>query len=329
MTSRSLREDATRSAMPEASGDPNGPPVRRGAVAPAVLVVIVHFGSVDLTVRAVESVLASTIPPAELIVVDNDPRASLGDVSWSGVQVLRPEQNLGFASGVNHAVRAARAGWQFLWLLNNDAVASPSALAELLAVAAADGATSLVSSHVLEAGSDRAWFETGRFYPWRLESRHAHGARGAIPPGEPSWRRIPYLSGCSLLIPAIIWERAGTLDESYFVYGEDVDYCIRARRSGFWLRVADRSVVQHAPSSGTSAPQRQRLLAAASLRLTARLYPLLAPYAVVAGAAAAATRGLRARHRWLLVETLRGYVDVIARRGGPGRGRNRPKERSR
>jgi GT2 family glycosyltransferase len=184
--------------------------------------------------------------------------------------LLHTGANLGFAGGCNAGIRYAleRGDCDAVWLLNNDTVVDEHALDALLNESDRHRNAALVSSRVVNMNRpDTPWFEGGEFRPLTGAARHVSASR---------FRRArqPYLSGCSLFIPRSVLDRVGLLDDSFFMYGEDVDYSIRARAAGTELVLAERSVVLHAEgaSLGPASPTAYRNLVASGLRLTRRYF---------------------------------------------------------
>jgi len=204
------------------------------------------------TVRCWESLQRLDYPSYEVIVVDN----GSGDDSESqlrercrGSRVIQSGDNLGFSGGCNRGIRAAlERGAEFVWLLNNDATATPDALKRMVAAALADDSVGCVGcvhysiddpEQVRTWGGGRISLLTGRSVQLRA-------------PGAPD-----YISGASMLIPRRAIERVGLLDEeSFFMYWEDADYCFRVRAAGMHLAVAADANIRHAEfaSLGRSSP---------------------------------------------------------------------------
>jgi N-acetylglucosaminyl-diphospho-decaprenol L-rhamnosyltransferase len=288
-----------------------------------VVAIVVHYGDPSLTLAAIESVAAGSVVPRAIVIVDNGPTAlPAGDAERAAgtvpLRVISTGTNLGYAPAIQFALAQPEleAG-SAVWLLNNDATAATGSLAALVAALAEGNGRALVSSRVVTP-SGETWFERARFYPWlgvaghrtwptvrdvQWEAASARPARG--------WLSTPYLPGCSLLIPDALLKTVGGLDPSYFLYGEDIDFCVRATRAGWRLAVATRAPVVHAASSGSSANARERRLAESSLRLTRRYAPAVLPLAVAGSTAIAFYRGLRARDASLTTARLRGVADGL------------------
>lgn len=291
-------------------------------MAAATRAIIVHYGEVLLTHRAVASVLSGTLCPGRVVVVDNGPgRYPEPDPILAGrVNVIHADRNSGFAGGVTIGMETQTSPpTDYIWLFNNDAVAEPDALVELLAAFRRADRRALVSSLVEDEATGVIWSDHARYLPWRMESRHrtySTRATGDAMVGErASWRSVPYLPGCSLLVPSDLIRSIGGLDRSFFMYGEDVDLSLRAMRTGYSLVTARRSVVVHRTSSGTEAVGRERMLSETGFRLTAKHYRWLLPVALLGGLVTGLKRVVTRRETWQITARFRGYWDAC--RPGP------------
>jgi GT2 family glycosyltransferase len=179
--------------------------------------VVVTYDAPDAAAACVER-LRQIAPDASVVLVDNGGRAP----QLPGVELLRPQTNLGFAGGANAGLRRAfePAATTHGLLLNDDLLLEPGAVAQLCADAGDDGAA---APHV-EAAGDEAF--TGAEIEWRRGfGRHVPG-------------RLDYLTGAALCLSRAAWERTGPFDERLFLYYEDVDWSFRARSAGVPLRLS-------------------------------------------------------------------------------------------
>ena len=176
------------------------------------------------------------------------------------VVILKSTENRGFAGGNNVAIRYAldRGDADYVWLLNNDTVVHRDALSELI-LTIEDSANSpdriaMCGSLILDY-EERSKVQTygGAFVSRYLgKTRNAHA--GEILPTTGVFERTTmpdYISGCSLLVKRECLEQIGLLNEYYFLYWEDTEWCFRCKRSGFGLAVANKSLVWHRRGSTT------------------------------------------------------------------------------
>ena len=226
---------------------------------PVLSIVIVSYNTRDLTLACLDSIVRETRETSyEIIVVDNastdgSPAALLAHPAKPTLIALG--QNIGFGRANNIAARAAKG--RLLLLLNPDTVILDQAIDRLLAfsqrwrVSGIWGGRTRFADGRLNPAS--AW---ARMTVWRLFCR-ASGLTGVFPNsaicnGESyggwmrdSERNVDVVSGCFLMIEREIWQQLGGFDPDYFMYGEDADLCLRARKLGARPRVTPDATIVH------------------------------------------------------------------------------------
>jgi len=298
------------------------------ASVPRVAVSVLHFGAKADTLACLASVAASRTRPAWLFVLDNG-TGSLDSAEVTaaapGASLLRVPENLGFAGGHNLLVRQALdAGATHVMLLNNDAVVDPGCL-EALVHAAAAPRVGAVGAKVLAADDPgRLWLAWGRV-TWRaaLVERVGRGAPDA-PPFDRA-REVEWVPGCAMLLARDALEAVGGLDERFFAYHEDVDWCVSARAHGFRILFAPDARVIHRGEGSLAdrgAANPARYLSARNSVLFARKHagPLEWLRLALSVGASLPLEGLRARRRGeggVARLLWRGYRDGLFRRDLP------------
>ena len=219
-------------------------------------IIIVSFNAREDLVRCVESLHAA--PPAaphEILVVDN--ASSDGSVDamrrWPDVTVIETGANLGFARANNVGIRASR-GANIL-LLNSDTVVPPGAIDRLLGELDRDADVAVVGPRLVD-GSGRAELSFGRMIGPLNELRQKRLLRGGAVETLTRRRHNPdWVSGACLLVRRADAEAVGGLDERYFMYTEDVDFCAAIRARGRKILFApDVQVVHLRGRSAAAAP---------------------------------------------------------------------------
>lgn len=209
-----------------------------------VSVILVNYRQPALTEAAVASLRKSgEFAAMDVVVVDNGSgdgslerlRASCADCT-----VLDAGGNLGFSGGNNVGIRhALAAGAEWILLLNNDAEAEPGLLGRL--VAAAGGGRFLAAPKIVYASApSRVWYGGG--YVDRVRGGFYHDTDPELA-SRP--REVGFASGCCMLLPAEFFRTEGLMDESYFLYYEDAELCMRAARAGWRIRYVPDAVVRH------------------------------------------------------------------------------------
>ena len=248
---------------------------------PELSIVVVSYNTRELTIAALRSVLVETRATTfEVIVVDNastDGSVAAIDALDAPIRLIANDVNLGFAAANNQAAMQARGS--FLLLLNPDTEIVDGAIDRLMSFqrqrpdAGIWGGRTVFADGSLNPSS--AWRRitlwnlfcrtamlTGSFPRSPLFNSEAYGGWGRA--GE---RAVDIVSGCFLLITARLWHQLGGFDPSFFMYGEEADLCLRARRFGASpLSTGSATIVHHGGRSERSRADKViRLLAAKSL----------------------------------------------------------------
>ena len=184
---------------------------------------------------------------------------------WTDVQVIEPGGNLGFARGTNVGIRASRG--DLLLLLNSDTIVPPGAIDRLVEEIERDAPhrrSSVPGSSTARAAAELSFGSMmGPFNELRQKLLvRGHAARvpmlSALVERMTSRARCPdWVSGACLLVRRADAEAVGLLDERYFMYAEDVDFCAAIRARGGRIRFAPAVTVVHARGrSAAAAPSR-------------------------------------------------------------------------
>lgn len=239
--------------------------------------IVLSWNGRDLTRDTLTSLAACRVPAdwrVHTLVVDNastDDSPRMVREEFPRVELLALAENRRFAGGNNVGLEKALAdGADAVMLLNNDVMADPALLEKLLAALEEDPHAAAAAPLIYFAPpTDRIWYAGGRCAPWLAHS--SHRAIRARDHGQfRSVEETGYLTGCCLLARAEAWKRVGLLDERYFIYAEDADWCLRARAAGFRLLFVPTARLWHrvsASSGGAMNPWKvyQRLRANVTL----------------------------------------------------------------
>lgn len=244
--------------------------------APSVdVIVCVHNALADVK-RCLESVICNTRMPYSLILVDDgsddQTRAYLAAFARSQDAVLiRNEQAKGYTLAANQGLRRSQGSYSLL--LNSDTVVTPLWLDQMVACGESDSQIGLVGplSNVASWQSIPELLRDGDWAENKLPEGISVAEMGKLLNAQSArlYPRIPFLNGFCLLIKRKVIEQIGYFDEAVFGkgYGEENDYCLRARQAGWELSVADSAYVYHAQSRSYSHERRKELSKHADLAL--------------------------------------------------------------
>jgi len=227
-------------------------------------VIIVTYNSRGLIERCLRALWPQLQSADEVFVVDNastDRGVEGLETAFPGLQVVRNRQNLGYAAGNNAALRQARG--EYLLLLNPDVVLGPNALA--VATVYLDnnadvgilGAKILLPSGRLDPPARRT-FKTPATYLYKLTGlswlfpRHPRFGRYYLSYlDEDAITEVDAVVGAFLMVRRALVEQVGLLDERFFMYCEDEDWCWRAKQAGWRVVYHPQVVAHHRKGSST------------------------------------------------------------------------------
>jgi N-acetylglucosaminyl-diphospho-decaprenol L-rhamnosyltransferase len=234
----------------------------------SVSVVLVTYESAEDLAACVATLPAAAGPhELEVVAVDNASRDASAEIARGlGIKVLENPTNLGLSRAIDRGVAATAAPW--LLLVNPDTRLAAGSLARLLATAAADPTIGCVGPHL--RNSDGTEYPTGRRFPSILVGA-LHAALGTVWQGNPATRhyhmrdvdrsrpvQVDWVSGACMLLRRDAYEAAGRFDAGYFMYFEEMDFCLRLRRAGWRVVYDPGAEVTHILGGSTrSAPYRK------------------------------------------------------------------------
>lgn len=236
-----------------------------------VAIIILNYGGDQDTLKCLNSLrqmkaVALSLQP---YLVDYGKKAILTSQVknfFSNTVIIRKEENLGFAAGNNVGIVQALAdGADYVLLLNNDTLVSANFLSHLY---------SYLEEHPeVAAVSPKIYFAKG--YEYHLD-RYAPNERGRViwyVNGKIDWQNMygyhpnvdevdngqwetvhntEFISGCCVLIPRKHFQEIGLLNEKLFMYWEDVEWSLRAKKAGYALVVCSQSIIEHKNAGGSS-----------------------------------------------------------------------------
>ncbi len=266
---------------------------------------MVTFVVVSYNTRAhLERCLATL--PGSTIVVDNASTDGSAELA-----TIRNERNLGFGTAANIGIRAAATPWIFL--LNSDVELLPTTLPSLLA-AAQDSRVGVIGPSLISPGGRRQRSAFPDPSLWGAVKRHLFFVETIAArfhqPTAISHQLSDWLLGAAMLIRRQCWEQIGGFDESIFLYGEDWDFCYRARRAGWQVLYAPESqVIHHGNAAGeTFGEDRLTRVALSELRVVEKHYDArtVRAYRLLAAIGSALRAPFSTKHRRLLRALLAG-----------------------
>lgn len=217
---------------------------------PLVFTIILNWNGLADTRECLESLQRIDYSNNRIVVVENGSEpgeaAAIQEQFGNAIHLIESASNLGFAGGANLGVRyALENGADFVLLLNNDTVVDPGFLTALLQAAESrDDLAACSPKTYFYEHPDVLYSTGGTVNLWTASARQA--GRGQPDGGEfdqPAVR--DYADGVCMLVPRLALETVGLLDEDYFAYWEETDWCVRARAKGLRCYYVPNSKIWH------------------------------------------------------------------------------------
>lgn len=239
-----------------------------------ISIVILNYNGIENTLECIKSLnlINKKNIKVELIVVDNcsndGSREKLNQLK--NIKLITNSVNLGFSGGMNTGIKfALKFGATHIVLLNNDTYVDPNFVINLYE---ASKKADIISPKIyfatgFEFHKDRykknelgkiLWYAGGKI-DWQ-NVIGVHTGVDEVDAGQFNRRKeIDFATGCCLMVKKEVFEKIGMLDDKYFLYLEDMDFCIRAKKHGFRIIFEPASVIWHknASSAGGSGSQLQ------------------------------------------------------------------------
>ena len=220
---------------------------------PSVGIVLVNYKGRDDTLECLTSLADLTYPRWFAVLVDNasadgTPEAVRRD--FPDVAVIECEENLGFAGGNNVGTREALArGADFVFFLNNDTTVDPNLLGYLVSLFTMRPRVGIAGALMLYYDEPEVVWSAGGRIDGRGQSFQTGQGRPASEFTEVT--AVDFVVGCGLMARAGLFSQVGLLDEMYFLYYEETDWCARVKEAGWEIVTEPRAKLWHKVSRTT------------------------------------------------------------------------------
>lgn len=215
---------------------------------PLVGIVILNWNRSDDTIACIHSLRRMDYDNYAVVVVDNasrDDSVARIRAAFPDIDLIENKENYGFARGNNVGIKhLLRLGCDYVMLLNDDAEVDVDTISRLVEVAEKDARIGMVGPTICYFNQPRViWSAGGRVSrhgePCHLDVDQDMAVTGQAP------REVDYVTGCAILAKRALLERIGPLEERFFIYFEETEWCARARAAGFRVVHVPTSVMWH------------------------------------------------------------------------------------
>lgn len=227
-------------------------------IAPVLTVVTVNYNGTADTLELLDSLSKASYQALEVIVVDNaskeDPSERIRN-AYPEVQVIRSDKNLGFAGGNNLGIKKARGA--YIMLLNNDTVVDPDFAEPVVRAFQEHPEVGIVGSKLqfLHSPGVLQYAGSTAMNPYTLTSfAIGWGKKDEGQYDTPGYTHLAH--GAAMTVSRKSIEKAGLMEDSYFLYYEELDWCLQIQKAGYKIWFAPASLVHHKESMsvGKSSP---------------------------------------------------------------------------
>ncbi|WP_332237869.1 glycosyltransferase family 2 protein [Sporolactobacillus sp. KGMB 08714] len=228
---------------------------------PSVAIIIVNWNAYKDTLECLKSLGKLTYNNFYVFIVDNGSTDCSFEILKGFIEsennfslmieLIRSEKNLGFAGGNNLAIKKAyNQKFEYIWLLNNDTIVDTKSLSLLVDYIDRNKQVGIVGSKIYYYGSNVIWFAGGEFN--QTSGKTIHLGMKEVDKGEfNSVEEVDYITGCSMLFRSDLINDIGYMREDYFLYYEETDYNIKAKRHGWKIVYVPDSIVYHKVSGSS------------------------------------------------------------------------------
>ena len=228
--------------------------------ASSVAIILLNWNNYQDTYECLKTLETLTYPHFHVFLVDNDSsddsftRLKEDQASGKfnvGLTCIQSGGNLGCAGGNNVGIKKAyEQGFDYYWMLNNDTYVDPEALSTLVEVIDAEQKVGIVGSKIYYADTKLLWFAGGSVNSYIGTSKMI-GIDEEDKGQYDEMKEVDFIVGCSMLFRKEVIEYIGYLEEDYFIYYEDTDWNIRAKKAGWKIIYVPSSIIYHKESSST------------------------------------------------------------------------------
>jgi hypothetical protein len=215
---------------------------------PLVSVIILNTNRKEDTLAALDSLKKNDYPSLHCIVLDNsstDGSPEAIEEIYPEVQLVRLEHNLGYAGNNNVGIELAlRNGAQWILVLNEDTILAPDCVRFLVEAGLSKPEIGIVGPMIYHFNEPHVIQSAGGSMDalWRA----SHMGQNELDHNQyPSVHEVSWISGCAIMVRRELVQQIGSIDERFFYYFEETEWCVRARRAGWKIMHVPAAKIWH------------------------------------------------------------------------------------
>jgi hypothetical protein len=216
---------------------------------PLVGIVVINLNGKRDTLECLGSLTKIYYPNYRIFLVDNGSTEQIREelnMLFPQVEFIRSRVNLGFTGGNNLGARIALLeGASFVLFLNNDTTVAPDFLDRLVQACQTDPRIGMATPKIYFYGQPKVIWACGASID-RITGRTPHTGVYQSDQGQYDKQTdVDRITGCAMLVRRELIQEIGLFDERFFIYGEETDWCLRAKKAGYRLITVPDSVIWH------------------------------------------------------------------------------------
>jgi GT2 family glycosyltransferase len=201
-----------------------------------VTCIVLCYNGIELTIPCLETLLQQTYQPLDILVVDSasqDNTVATVRQQFPQVGLIASPNNLGYVAGNNLGIKTALdLGAENIFLVNNDTLLDPDCVTHLVEGIENRHQVGIIGPMVYTFDEGCTISSAGGEIDWRKADSRNVGI-GQIDQGQYPAQKVDFINGCGLMVTKSAVQKVGILDQRYFMYWEETDWCTRVGKAGF------------------------------------------------------------------------------------------------
>jgi GT2 family glycosyltransferase len=227
---------------------------------PVVYIVTINWNGLADTLECLGSLKLLDYKNFQTVVIDNGSSNAEADkikLKYPGIKLIKNSTNLGFTGACNQGIDLAmKHKADYVLLLNNDTIITPEFLTKTVKFYESTADAGMVSPIVVYNDRKTVWFAGAKIQLGIV--RHTKNIKLSDIKRQTEPIKTEFVPGAALLVSAKLIKLIGKLDDKYFAYYEDVDWCYRAKAAGYNSYVVPQALIYHKKSASTGDGDRSK-----------------------------------------------------------------------
>lgn len=215
-----------------------------------VSIIVLNYNGREDTLACLRSLEHLTYHNVNVVVADNassDGSEAAIRAAYPTLTFIQTGANLGFTGGNNVGIRhALENGADYVLLLNNDTIVAPDFISVMVEVMEQNPEVGVAGPMIYYFSAPETIWSAGGKIDW------TRGLTSMVGVNEEdksqyglSPRQTDFVTGCALMAKRAVWEKAGLLDDKFFMYYEETEWCVRATRAGYKIMLIPAAMIWH------------------------------------------------------------------------------------